>query len=490
MKKIVLLIAICYAAITTAQEVKLLKNDLTSFPKIRTDVSIMDYSGVIKEQDFKIVENGAVIPFSFVSLDSTNKANSATSKAIYFLIESSYATSGPTMKEIKAGLQMAIESLEPNIYVNVASCKGRGTAALKPIVDTFSKDKTIFSDLITKNILQSGDSVSDITGASIAAIEYLSKATNLPADRYIVLLTTGNYARSSDFSIDDVITKASAASIPVYSLTLNVGKNKNNVQFDPFNIKKISDRTTGINRTVISSIDIETSIEEFFRSRESLIEKKPEYKYQLEYTTKAAKDGQEHEVELQFLSSRSINAFITPGGNIINNSDLVFWGALAAISALLLTIFFFLFRRGKNKKNTTNVAAAAVPVANQVKPTKNDTAFQAIPVPIKQQTTAPKVPEIIVNAIPQVSVTIGGRSVNYPINKAETSIGRESSCDIWIDDSLVSRKHAVIYLVEDSVVVSDLSSTNGTFINDKKITQQTINKLDTIKIGKAIIRLA
>jgi hypothetical protein len=57
----------------------------------------------------------------------------------------------------------------------------------------------------------------------------------------------------------------------------------------------------------------------------------------------------------------------------------------------------------------------------------------------------------------------------YPLSKSEIYIGRDVSNDIAINDSEISRKHARLTLQEDSFVLEDLGSTNGTFVEAQRL---------------------
>lgn len=64
--------------------------------------------------------------------------------------------------------------------------------------------------------------------------------------------------------------------------------------------------------------------------------------------------------------------------------------------------------------------------------------------------------------------------------------GREAENDICIPDSKVSRTHARIEPSEDGYTLTDLGSTNGTFINDKPVEQPVHLRVgDAITIGPA-----
>ncbi len=74
---------------------------------------------------------------------------------------------------------------------------------------------------------------------------------------------------------------------------------------------------------------------------------------------------------------------------------------------------------------------------------------------------------------------------SIPIKTDVLSIGRASNNDIVIDNMGVSSHHAVISKKEGFFFLDDINSTNGTFLNAKKITsRQRINQQDSIVIGK------
>jgi pSer/pThr/pTyr-binding forkhead associated (FHA) protein len=70
----------------------------------------------------------------------------------------------------------------------------------------------------------------------------------------------------------------------------------------------------------------------------------------------------------------------------------------------------------------------------------------------------------------------------WPVNSLST-IGRSKSNHLRVDDMTVSRNHATIEVHEDRVIISDLSSANGTFVNNTRIHQAELQDGDIFRIA-------
>ncbi len=82
-----------------------------------------------------------------------------------------------------------------------------------------------------------------------------------------------------------------------------------------------------------------------------------------------------------------------------------------------------------------------------------------------------------------------GRRVALSLNKPLV-LGRCAEADCHIDDSLSSRRHAQISVQSGQIVVEDLESTNGTFVNGKKIRRTNVQKGDRILIGTCSLEIS
>lgn len=79
----------------------------------------------------------------------------------------------------------------------------------------------------------------------------------------------------------------------------------------------------------------------------------------------------------------------------------------------------------------------------------------------------------------------------YPINDGANSIGRSSSNTITLhpEEKAVSGHHAILYKSPENILIQDIQSTNGTYINDTKAQERQITPSDTIGFGQMGPRL-
>ncbi|MGD8316660.1 MAG: FHA domain-containing protein [Myxococcales bacterium] len=76
------------------------------------------------------------------------------------------------------------------------------------------------------------------------------------------------------------------------------------------------------------------------------------------------------------------------------------------------------------------------------------------------------------------------QSTNLEMPLGEFSIGRSSSCNLALADGLVSRKHAVLHVGPDAVVVEDRGSRNGVAVNGVRIDgPRRLTHMDRVYIG-------
>src|SRR5687768_11491953 len=106
--------------------------------------------------------------------------------------------------------------------------------------------------------------------------------------------------------------------------------------------------------------------------------------------------------------------------------------------------------------------------------------------------SAPPPPESQREAPPLLRAPV---SIITPVSEVELRegsllVGRLPECDIAIDDGLVSRMHARISVRDNAVVVEDLHSTNGVYVNGTRITHNALlREGDRLLVGTTEISL-
>jgi FHA domain len=74
-----------------------------------------------------------------------------------------------------------------------------------------------------------------------------------------------------------------------------------------------------------------------------------------------------------------------------------------------------------------------------------------------------------------------------PLSEGKHTLGRGSLCDVKIASNSVSKEHATILITNDKIILSDLDSRNGTFVNGVRIQNQRLNPGDKLSLHDVLI---
>ncbi len=75
----------------------------------------------------------------------------------------------------------------------------------------------------------------------------------------------------------------------------------------------------------------------------------------------------------------------------------------------------------------------------------------------------------------------------YYLTGESTTIGRGSEADIVVDDTGVSRKHVRLEVTDHGTILTDLGSTNGTMVEDQRVSEATLLDGNAITIGRTTL---
>lgn len=177
----------------------------------------------------------------------------------------------------------------------------------------------------------------------------------------------------------------------------------------------------------------------------------------------------------------------------------IFWGlfalVLAGVAATLINN-----RKARQRRDADNAralaAAAAKAAASPPKAAAAEAAYDPTATRIHVRTTPAGANPALQNreevplpkeAVPRL-VCVGGTQKDnaFPVTAVGLTVGRSADNDIVITDARASQRHAWVGIVDSKVVLRDLGSTNGTFLNaqiDSPVGEAVLIPGDTIFFG-------
>jgi len=72
----------------------------------------------------------------------------------------------------------------------------------------------------------------------------------------------------------------------------------------------------------------------------------------------------------------------------------------------------------------------------------------------------------------------------FPLDKPRVTIGRGEGSDLTIDDEFLSREHLLVTVLDDSILVRDLDSSNGTFVAGERVREASLTIGGSFSIGR------
>jgi len=76
-----------------------------------------------------------------------------------------------------------------------------------------------------------------------------------------------------------------------------------------------------------------------------------------------------------------------------------------------------------------------------------------------------------------------------PVGTVKT-IGRSTGAEFLLDAPLVSRLHCQVSATSEALEVKDLDSTNGTFVNGRRVMSARLHEGDRLKVGRVELKVS
>lgn len=455
--------------------------DSNNFPVIKSYVSFTDASGeTIKglgKEVFTVIEDEKEIKnFSVQSLKENEGDFSVTVLAVDC---SKSMEENNALDAAKKGALEFIKMMDSNDQCTVISISRNITNKVSAVASgvVFTSDKTILTNSINSIVPEPFTKLYDGLYEALACLQNVSSLR-----KNVILLTDADSRdEESVHTIDECITLAKSLGVTIYA----IGEGKT-VNEEP--LKKLSSETNGL---YFSSPEPQNLLDLYQK-----ISKNIHNQYVISYksliSSKDAPSKHNLTVKVQYKNqtysaSKAFIPVIIPSKN--SWLGIIIIGA--AFLAALIVSLILLPRRNKKKcvncgrliRKELNVCPfcgySYLPKVEKEAP--QPTVFAAQEVEVQDKT------RIVKRGMSLAWVTVvdgkeKGKSFDVKADEP-TSIGRDGSNSIILEDDSVSRKHAKISKSGDKYLIHDLASVNGTYVNKKRVDVAEIKDGDILYIG-------
>lgn len=452
LKSLLLFISLIIYAHSSSQEIKIKSVDESEFPLIKVTIEPSDLK-IIDFVSLYILENHDTTAYSIDSLIA-----SKPEKAICFLIDEDLAIE-TTRNDLMNAIKDITLKMGSGDYVNVilsAEKKTNGNCIF-PLSFEFSNNPKSFVEFLdiyfTSANLTKSPKVMDCSIDQ--TLEFINKKKNIPANRLLFILSKIPYAGGQDW-------KSLQKKAVDYSISY---------QWFSFTSKEEFFQTYNSNIQDIINNQLDSINSDYPQLTNS-----NNKSYILSfYTTQKEKLNQ---FEIDYYGAKTRSTFERSTYISFFKDNLI---SLSVIAFFFLLILFFIANLLYTKRQMA-ISIKELQKSNPLEKKQDPTNKVKNTETIKTQYGSSSV-------VPSIIIEIGGVASNYELKKLLTTIGRLKENDIVIDDPTISGHHATLTKEGGSFYLQDKESTNGTFVNEIKISKSIIKNGDSIRMGKAMLTI-
>jgi hypothetical protein len=172
------------------------------------------------------------------------------------------------------------------------------------------------------------------------------------------------------------------------------------------------------------------------------------------------------------------------GSELVTVFMLVLVSSLAVVAGILVLVLFA--RRPKPTVATPSPVPFRPPteggfVYRSLTPSSLPRRPEYKPLPISQRSSKPAA-ILLVRTGPL-------RDACFPLVRQTIALGRSSRCDITLPDAQASRQHARLEWRRDGLYLVDTQSTNGTYVNGRRIYQARLQGGEQVRISNSVLTI-
>lgn len=484
---------------------RLIKTIPDNYPLVVTTLQVYDLNDDpikdLKEENFSVSINGK----STDSIKAITYKESGKGLNIMLCLDLSGTMSGTPLQTMKNAVLKFLDEIR-----NVDKLAIIGFSDSYELISDFSSDKEYLKNKIN-NLSTSGSKTALYYGTYQGLVK-LRDNKELAGKILLVIGDGKDESVASSYNLDDVINLAKNEGIPIFS----IGYSKIDKSYLQ-TLEKMSEQSGGKFYNSPTDEDLEKQYNKLYEQILNI--------YILSYLVVGLPgDGSEYNnvITVNYKDKKKTvsNKFISPAGVPAYNKklitskdespDFIYYIIIASV-ILAGAVLFFVLKSRKKKSDTLKPISHPNPDVSSIledSPVVSEEKSIALDEPKTvldkdnisdndykteidrtEQVTNLTEKTIIVRSdsasILSLEVLTGSYAGKYFTLKSKGgTIGRQDGNDIVIKENNISRQHAKITFLNGEFFIEDLNSSNGTYINEVKITKSTkINNYDTFKIG-------
>lgn len=435
-----------------AQNIKIKNIDNQDYPLIKV---IIEFDGQeqVDINKLQIKENKELTVFS---IDSAAKIIDA--KVISILIDESILTEKSFVNNVLSSLEAMVKELNNFDKINVFLSKDALNSGNCLTLSSFeyTSDFQPYTLYLKSFInVQKSQAVKPQIGCAINELINFIQSKNFTGSRKIIFILSSTSSEENN-GWDQLSRKAQNIGIELIKPDINIfqttsGDSTSEIKDALTNELKSLNKSANINSPAIKSYLISF------------------------YTTQ---NRRKNEFNVQYGNQVLKSSFSKPSLAFFHKDNLV---PLAIISILLLIAILFIINLLITKKRISR----SIIQANSKREFENKENH----ILSSESTHSNQTHYGNGSIVPYIIVEIDGDTTKHELKKLRTTIGRHSDNDILIANLTISNHHAAITNEGGIFYIQDQESTNGTFVNDIKISKAAIKSGDSVRIGKAKLYL-